>query len=61
MPSRVCRECAHYVLPDWKVEPVGRCKLSEKRFGREVKLPTEYPACKSFEKKDQGQRPGRRR
>ena len=58
--SRVCRECLHYVLPDWTVERVGRCLLSKKKFDREVKLPTEFPACKSFESKLTGQRPGRK-
>lgn len=59
--SHACHECLHYAFPDWKVEEVGRCKLAQERFGRELKLPTYAPACKGFEKKDQGQRPGRRR
>jgi hypothetical protein len=60
MGSHVCRQCLHYVLPDWTVEQVGRCKLSKERFDREVKLPTEHPACKSFEDKLTGKRPGRK-
>ena len=58
--TRVCRQCGHYVLPDWKVENVGRCKYAQERFGREVKLPTEYPACKGFVDKLTGQKPGRK-
>jgi hypothetical protein len=57
--TRVCRQCSYYVLPDRKVENIGRCKLSKERFDREVKLPTEHPACKSFEDKLTGKRPGR--
>lgn len=54
--SRSCRECLHHQLPDWTVEEVGRCLLSKEKFDREVKVSPMRPACKSFEKKDQGRK-----
>ena len=58
--TRTCRECSHHQLPDWTVEEVGRCLLSKEKFDREVKVSPMRPACKSFEDKLTGQRPGRK-
>ncbi len=63
--TRSCRECLHY---EWFGDEhmdeggrVGQCLLARKRYGGDLKVSWSRPACKGFERKDQGQRLGRRR
>jgi hypothetical protein len=55
--TRSCSECLHHELPDWNVTEYGKCLLSKKKkFDREVRVSPRWPACKGFEKKDQGRK-----
>jgi len=62
--TRTCSECFHFERNekgDYKAggRP-GICALAAKRWDGEINVHSAAPACKGFEKKDQGQRPGKK-
>lgn len=61
--SRSCYECTHFERPaldspDHGIR--GKCGLAKKRYGGELAVGWGAPACKGFESKLTGQRPGRK-
>lgn len=60
--TRTCRECRFFDLgeADPEVGRLGKCLLAKQRFGGDVTKLWSHPACKGFEDKMMGQKPGRK-